>query len=370
MDVKTKLECVLETITSMSKGMTKLKREVEDLLEEYSDNQKKRGRSHESEVTRSVSSYESAQAALSKPARDAALVLAPAVPASLVLAPVVSAVASRNSVQASKWNTSTTSSKKVVKSVPTKVGESLLITLVDLWPNDPPQEIAKSRLFDFQQRECFRSNVKITDTGNALLLLPMLSERSLREYRSEFNDPDLIFLLIQLMIAVGDKGGKILIGLQNSRSDNGKTEIINWPSSEKGGAILTFAQLKNELSKKSTSSTLYLRMSCTRPEHVEAGDSDREGYDNDDNVDEEEFVEEDEVDIVPAVHSVMMRNVPRERRPVIRPDFVSTQEAEDDDFDKVIENLKYARRVKGSEGCVTKDDRDNANALLFMSRHK
>ena len=63
-------------------------------------------------------------------------------PASLVLAPVVSAVASRNSVQASKWNTSTTSSKKVVKSVPTKVGESLLITLVDLWPNDPPQEIA------------------------------------------------------------------------------------------------------------------------------------------------------------------------------------------------------------------------------------
>ena len=84
MDVKTKLECVLETITSMSKGMTKLKREVEDLLEEYSDNQKKRGRSHESEVTRSVSSYESAQAALSKPARDAALVLAPAVPASLV----------------------------------------------------------------------------------------------------------------------------------------------------------------------------------------------------------------------------------------------------------------------------------------------
>jgi hypothetical protein len=111
-------------------------------------------------------------------------------------------------------------------------------------------------------------------------------------------------------------------------------------------------------------------MSCTRPEHVEAGDSDREGYDNDDNVDEEEFVEEDEVDIVPAVHSVMMRNVPRERRPVIRPDFVSTQEAVDDDFDKVIENLTYASRVKGSEGCVTKDDRDNANALLFMSRHK
>ena len=86
--------------------------------------------------------------------RDAALGLPPVVHAALILAPVVSAATTRNSVQASKWNTSTTSSKKVVKTVPTKVGESLLITLVDLWPNDPPQELAKSRLFDFKQ--CYR----------------------------------------------------------------------------------------------------------------------------------------------------------------------------------------------------------------------
>jgi hypothetical protein len=55
------------------------------------------------------------------------------------------------------------------------------------------------------------------------------------------------------------------------------------------------------LSKKSTSSTF-----CTRPEQVKAVDSDREGYDNDENFDEEEFVEEDAVDTVPAVHSVMI----------------------------------------------------------------
>jgi hypothetical protein len=150
--------------------------------------------------------------------------------AALILAPVVSAATTRNSVQASKWNTSTTSSKKVVKTVPTKVGESLLITLVDLWPNDPPQELAKSRLFDFQQRECYRSSVKITNTGNALLLLPMLSERSLSEYRIEYNDPDLIFLLVQLMLRWEIRGART----SESRIDNGKTEIINWPSSDKG----------------------------------------------------------------------------------------------------------------------------------------
>ena len=62
----------------------------------------------------------------------------------------------------------------------------------------------------------------------------------------EYNDPDLMFLLVQLMIAVGDKeGGKALIGLQNSRSENGKTETINLPISDKGGAILTFAQLNS-----------------------------------------------------------------------------------------------------------------------------
>ena len=39
---------------------------------------------------------------------------------------------------------------------------------------------------------------------------------------------------------------------------------------------------------------------------------------------------------------------------MIRPDFVSTQEAVDDDFYKDIENFKYARRVKGSDASVTK----------------
>ena len=124
----------------------------------------------------------------------------------------------------------------------------------------------------------------------------MLSERSLSEYRIEYNDPDLVFLLVQLMLRWEIRGART----SESRSDNGKTEIINWPSRDKGAAILSFAQLKNVLSKKSTSSTF-----CTRPEQVEAVDSDREGYDNDENFYEEEFVEEDAVDTVPAVHLVM-----------------------------------------------------------------
>jgi len=33
---------LLETITSMAKGITKLKREVEDLVEEYAESKKKR----------------------------------------------------------------------------------------------------------------------------------------------------------------------------------------------------------------------------------------------------------------------------------------------------------------------------------------
>jgi len=336
MDNLQKLNAVREELLGMGSRIRDMRRFVEEVIEDYPV---ERSRSRLAEGP--AASIPSSQ--LIAPASRFA---SQSVNLATTAHPEVVKVA-----KAAAWATTSVNTVKAVsKTIPVKVREEFRMTVIDLWPTDPVSALAESSVLIFQERGSYRENVSVKDNKIPINVKSLLSGRSLDQYATDNDDNDFVFLKISVLVPAGGRG-KSLRGMQNVRQDDGVTEIINWPSSDNGGAILSFSQLQEEVSKKG--SILYLRMSCCRPSEKSDADEEEEtpseGREEEGNR-EEVKVEESESSFFSEIRRYSKRN----QKPIVNEDFVNSDTLSDIVGDFNFESFKAARTVPPQQTAAVK----------------